>query len=73
MASGRLTSEELTEEYIAVSCARPEWSWRERSYRTDPDALTMARNADKLRRMGHVLGPLHGIPVLVKDNVDTGR
>jgi len=32
----------------------------------------MARNADKLRRLGVILGPMHGIPVLVKGNVDTG-
>src|SRR5262249_55110 len=38
----------------------------------NPDALVMARNADALRRHGIVLGPLHGIPVLLKDNIDTG-
>ncbi len=38
----------------------------------NPDALAMARNADALRRRGIVLGPLHGIPVLLKDNIDTG-
>ena len=38
----------------------------------NPDALDMARNADRLRRHGMVLGPMHGIPVLLKDNVDTG-
>src|SRR5690242_11030326 len=32
----------------------------------------MARNADALRRRGIVLGPLHGIPILLKDNIDTG-
>src|SRR5262249_7758207 len=37
-----------------------------------PDALAMAQNADRLRRQGVVLGPLHGIPVLLKDNIDTG-
>src|SRR4029078_4320992 len=37
-----------------------------------PDAIAMAKAADKLRRMGRNLGPLHGIPVLVKDNIDTG-
>ena len=32
----------------------------------------MARRADALRRQGRVLGPLHGIPMLLKDNIDTG-
>src|SRR5262249_53687182 len=38
----------------------------------NPDALGMARAADALRGRGIVLGPLHGIPVLLKDNIDTG-
>jgi amidase len=38
----------------------------------NPDALAMAQNADTMRAKGKVLGPLHGIPVLVKDNIDTG-
>src|SRR5438094_4728096 len=38
----------------------------------NPDALAMAQNADALRRRGQVLGPLHGIPILLKDNIDTG-
>src|SRR5207245_1739139 len=38
----------------------------------DPDALTMAQTADTARASGRVLGPLHGIPVLLKDNIDTG-
>src|SRR5258708_7109559 len=32
----------------------------------------MARQADSLRRQGHVLGPLHGIPGPAKPNIDTG-
>jgi amidase len=38
----------------------------------NPDALAMAQNADAMRAKGKVLGPLHGIPVLLKDNIDTG-
>jgi amidase len=38
----------------------------------NPDALAWARHADRLRRQGTVLGPLHGIPVLLKGNIDTG-
>src|SRR5262249_58094955 len=38
----------------------------------NPDALAMAREADQQRDKGNVMGPLHGIPVLLKDNLDTG-
>jgi amidase len=37
----------------------------------NPDALAIARQMDALRRQGKVLGPLHGIPVLLKANIDT--
>jgi amidase len=37
----------------------------------NPDALTIARRMDQERRSGRVRGPLHGIPVLIKDNIDT--
>jgi amidase len=36
-----------------------------------PDATDVARRLDEERRSGAVRGPLHGIPVLVKDNIDT--
>src|SRR6185503_12186220 len=38
---------------------------------TNPDALHIAAKRDRERRHGHVRGPLHGIPVLVKDNIAT--
>ncbi len=37
----------------------------------NPDALAIASALDGERQAGHVRGPLHGIPVLLKDNVDT--
>jgi amidase len=37
----------------------------------NPDALTLADQLDQERKAGQVRGPLHGIPVLVKDNIDT--
>ncbi|MHB1599696.1 MAG: amidase family protein, partial [Acidimicrobiales bacterium] len=37
----------------------------------DPDALGHAAALDAERRGGHVRGPLHGVPVLVKDNIET--
>jgi amidase len=38
----------------------------------NPDALEIARKLDEERKNGNVRGPLHGIPVMIKDNIDTG-
>ena len=73
MTSGNLTSEQLTREYITRILALDQDGPGVNSViELNPDALSMARNADALRRRGTVLGPLHGIPVLLKDNIDTG-
>ncbi|PYP83056.1 MAG: amidase [Candidatus Angelobacter sp. Gp1-AA117] len=73
MAAGRLTSEQLTQEYISRILALDQSGPGVNAViELNPDALVMARNADALRRRGMVLGPLHGIPVLLKDNIDTG-
>jgi amidase len=73
MASGRLTSEQLTRAYIerihALDSSGPGVN---SIMELNPDALAAARRADEQRRHGVVLGPLHGIPVLLKDNIDTG-
>ena len=37
----------------------------------NPDARRIARRLDRERNNGHVRGPLHGIPILLKDNIDT--
>src|SRR5712671_9378 len=73
MASGRLTAEQLTKEYIGrIAALDQNGPGVNAVIELNPDALVMARNADALRRRGVVLGPLHGIPVLLKDNIDTG-
>ena len=38
----------------------------------NPEAEAIARQLDAERRAGHVRGPLHGIPILLKANIDTG-
>ena len=69
MASGSLTSRALTETYLArIETIDPAL----RSVlQTNPDALEIADALDAERRSGRVRGPLHGIPVLVKDNIDS--
>src|SRR5437764_6487939 len=73
MASGKLTSEQLTREYLArIAALDQSGPGVNAIIELNPDALDMADRADKLRRQGTVLGPLHGIPILLKDNIDTG-
>src|SRR5499427_2078959 len=73
MASGQLTSEILTQEYLTRIVALDQKGPGVNAViELNPDALALARKADDMRRHGQVLGPLHGIPVLLKDNVDTG-
>jgi amidase len=73
MASGQLTSVQLTREYIKrIAALDQSGPGVNAVIELNPDALEMARTADVLRKRGVILGPLHGIPVLVKDNVDTG-
>src|SRR5207237_6883014 len=38
---------------------------------TNPNAIAIATSLDHERKAGHVRGPLHGIPILVKDNIAT--
>jgi amidase len=71
MAAGRLSSVNLTNYYINRIRTLDQNSVNS-VIELNPDALAMAQNADTLRRQGVVLGPLHGIPVLLKDNIDTG-
>ncbi len=38
----------------------------------NPEAIEIAENLDRERKQGKIRGPLHGIPILVKDNINTG-
>ena len=73
MSAGRLSAEELTRFYLARVAALDQGPFGVNSViELNPDALAIARHADALRRQGRVLGPMHGIPVLLKDNIGTG-
>src|SRR2546427_8807689 len=73
MAAGTLTSVQLTQFYIDRILALDQDGPNVNSViELNPDALVMAQNADALRARGKVWGPLQGIPVLLKDNIDPG-
>jgi amidase len=73
MTAGTLTSEQLTSFYIARILALDQNGPGVNSViELNPDAIAIAKQMDALRRRGVFLGPLHGIPVLLKDNIDTG-
>jgi amidase len=73
LRAGKWTSHRLVELYYARTEAIDrngprlgaiiEWN---------PDAEALAAELDRERKGGHERGPLHGIPILLKDNIDTG-
>ena len=73
MGAGRYTSRRIVELYIERINAIDRGGPALRSVsEVNPDAVAIADRLDAERRAGRVRGPLHGIPVLLKDNIDTG-
>ncbi len=71
MATGRLTSRELTQNYLAqIRRLNP---LLHAVIETNPQAMFTAAQLDNERRRGRVRGSLHGIPIIVKDNIATGE
>jgi amidase len=72
MRSGRLSSRRLTQAYLR-RIRRIDLSGIQLNsvIEVNPDALEIAAELDAERRQGRVRGPLHGIPILVKDNYAT--
>ncbi len=72
LASGRWTSRRLVELYLGrIDAADARGPALRAVLETNPDALDIADRLDAERRAGRSRGPLHGLPVLVKDNIDT--
>ena len=72
MAAGRLTALALVNQYLgrieAIDSHGPELN---AVIEVNPDAREIARELDAERRRDGPRGPLHGIPILLKDNIDT--
>jgi amidase len=66
----RFTARELTSAYLARIDALDERTVNA-MIELNPDALAIADALDRERAAGRVRGPLHGIPIVIKDNIDT--
>lgn len=72
MARGDLTSRALTERYLQrIAAMDKQGPAINAVIELNPDAAAIADALDVERRAGRVRGPLHGIPVLIKDNIDS--
>jgi len=73
MAEGRATSERIVRDCLARIEAIDRHGPRLHSViELNPEALAIAKALDGERKAGRLRGPLHGVPVLVKDNIATG-
>lgn len=73
MQSGTLTAVELVSAYLERIALLDQSEGGVHSIiEVNPDALQIAAELDDERASGKVRGPLHGIPVVIKDNIDTG-
>ena len=70
MRSGARTAQAICAAYLARIAALDSKLYA--VLETNPEALRIAGSLDAERKAGKVRGPLHGIPVLVKDNITTG-
>lgn len=72
MTDGRTTSVQLVNAYLArIAAYEKDGPALNAMIRLDPSARANAARLDAERRRGNVRGPLHGIPIIVKDNFDT--
>ncbi|HEY5022970.1 MAG TPA: amidase [Gemmatimonadaceae bacterium] len=72
MTAGRMTAHSITQQYLDRIRALDRTGPTLRSViEINPDALSIAAALDRERKAGKVRGPLHGIPILIKDNIGT--
>ncbi len=72
MSSGKFTARSITEKYLArIEQIDKQGPALNSVIEINPEAQAIADALDKERKENHVRGPMHGIPVLIKDNIDT--
>lgn len=72
MQSGEYTSQSITDMYLRrINAIDKNGPVINAIIELNPDALSIAMEMDKERKAGKIRGSLHGIPVLIKDNIDT--
>ena len=72
MKSGQFTSRAITEKYLArIEEIDKQGPTVNSVIELNPDAREIADSLDRERKQKGLRGPLHGIPVLIKDNIDT--
>ncbi len=72
MTSGRWTARSIAEGYLGrIDAIDKRGPAINAIIELNPEALAIADAMDRERKAGHVRGPLHGIPVVIKDNIDT--
>jgi amidase len=73
MTKGEITSVVLTRAYLdRIAEVDKGPSGLHSIIETNPDAVKIAAALDAERKAGRIRGPLHGLPILVKDNIETG-
>jgi amidase len=73
LAAGKFTARALAEEYLRrIEALDRKGPALQSVIELNPDALQIADALDRERRDRGARGPLHGIPILIKDNIDTG-
>jgi amidase len=72
MAAGKYTAQSIARKYLdRINEIDKHGPVVNSVIELNPDALSIAADLDKERKAGRVRGHLHGIPVLIKDNIDT--
>ena len=73
MQAGKLNAKSLTKMYLKrISEIDKKGIKLNAIIELNPDALAIADQLDAERKQGKIRGPLHGIPILIKDNINTG-